>query len=87
MIDRIHAIIHDIIREELAKPLRSLPDFGDDAELVEDLGAGPIDIVCIFIGVEEAFNIAISDAEMENTVTVGELCALVERHLQGRQAA
>ena len=74
--------IHAIIREELANPLKPLPEFTDDTELVEDLGAGPVDIVCIFIAIEEAFDIAIGDMDMENTVTLGELCALVERQLQ-----
>ena len=44
-----------------------------DAKIMEDLGADSLDMVDIGMTVEETFNLSISDDDMENVHTAGDL--------------
>ena len=72
--------IHTILRDELANPLRSWTDPGDETSLAE-LGAGPIDLIVISMAIEDEFDIVVHDHEVTAETTVGELCALVAREV------
>jgi len=65
-----------------------LDDISEDAHLIDDLGLDSTDLVSVIFGIEEAFDISISDEEAAKCTTlkaVGE--AVMERLAAGAQAA
>lgn len=52
-----------------------------EASFVEDLGADSLDIVELIMGIEEEFDIEISDEDAEKLTTVGEATAYVKGKL------
>lgn len=52
----------------------------DESNLVTDLGLDSLDSVEITMAVEEKYGITISETEMENVKTVGDLVKLVENN-------
>lgn len=70
--------LHTILRAELSKPLRPLPEaLTDDLALEGDLGADSIDRIALSMRLEDEFGIRLHDADITGATTVGELCALV----------
>lgn len=57
----------------------AIADTTDDARLIQDLGADSLDVVQLTVLLEETFNTAITDDEMGECSTVGEVVALIER--------
>lgn len=57
------------VEEEQIKP---------EASFVEDLGADSLDIVELIMGIEEDFDIEISDEDAEKLTTVGEAVAYIK---------
>ncbi len=51
-----------------------------EASFVEDLGADSLDIVELIMGIEEEFDIEISDEDAEKLTTVGE----AENYIKGK---
>jgi len=49
-----------------------------DAKFDEDLGADSLDAVEMVMGVEDEFDIKLSDEEMQSLKTVGDLVRIVE---------
>lgn len=49
-----------------------------EATFTKDLGADSIDLVEVIMAVEEAFEIEISDDEIENIITVGDALRILE---------
>ncbi|MCL2521909.1 MAG: acyl carrier protein [Erysipelotrichales bacterium] len=49
-----------------------------DAKFDEDLGADSLDAVEMVMGVEDQFDIKLSDEEMQSLKTVGDLVRIVE---------
>jgi acyl carrier protein len=62
--------VRDILIEQLGVPRDQITP---DARIMADLGADSLDMVEIGMTVEEAFNLIISDEEMEKVETVGDL--------------
>ena len=60
------------VEEEQVKP---------EASFVEDLGADSLDIVELIMGIEEEFDIEISDEDAEKLTTVGEATDYIKRKL------
>lgn len=52
-----------------------------EASFVEDLGADSLDIVELIMGIEEEFDIEISDEDAEKLTTVGEAMEYVKTKL------
>lgn len=52
-----------------------------EASFVEDLGADSLDIVELIMGIEEEFDIEISDEDAEKLTTVGEAEAYIKGKL------
>lgn len=52
-----------------------------EASFVEDLGADSLDIVELIMGIEEEFDIEISDEDAEKLTTVGEATAYITSKL------
>ncbi len=49
-----------------------------DASIIDDLGADSLDIVDMIMTLEEEFDVKISDDEVENVKTVGDIVKIIE---------
>jgi acyl carrier protein len=75
------------VRAILAEQLGVQPDqIVPEARIMDDLGADSLDMVEIGMTVEEAFNLSLSDEDLEKVGTVGDLhealAGLLERSRQ-----
>lgn len=50
-------------------------------EFVADLGADSLDVVEIVLGIEEKFEVAIPDEDLENLITVGDMVSYLDEHV------
>jgi len=50
-------------------------------DLKKDLGADSVDLVGSVMTIEEVFQIAIPDEDLENIATVGDVCKVVAKNL------
>jgi acyl carrier protein len=75
------ARIRQILTEHLG-----VDEAPDTAHLAQDLQADSLDTIEIAMALEEAFGIELPDSAMENTATVADLIALVERVQKGAAA-
>lgn len=51
-----------------------------DADLLQDLGADSIDLVEIYMGLEDAYGMSIPDSELPDIKTVKDLVDFVDSH-------
>lgn len=49
-----------------------------EASIIDDLGADSLDIVDMVMTLEEEFDVKISDDEVENVKTVGDIVRIIE---------
>lgn len=75
---------HRIIREHLCVAPEQITD---EARLVEDLGADSLDPIELGLAFEDAFEIVVTDEDMESFVTVKDGLDLVERLLAAKVVA
>ncbi len=54
----------------------------EDTTFIDDLGADSLDLLQIVMGVEEQFNIIVSEKDANNINTVGEALAVIRRLAQ-----
>ncbi len=52
-----------------------------DARILEDLGADSLDVVELVMALEEAFDLVVSDEDVENLRTIGDVSSYVEKRL------
>ena len=71
--------IFDIkVKEIIANQLGiSLEEIFDDCDIADDLGATSLDVVELVSTIEETFGIKISDSDILENKTVGEVCDFV----------
>lgn len=74
----------DRVRKVIAEQL----DVNEDkvtatASFVDDLGADEIDLLEVLMGLEEEFNIEITDEDFEQITTVGEAVAYIDSKING----
>lgn len=75
--DEVFAKVQAIVAEQLNVPAEKVTM---EADLVEDLQADSIDTVEIIVQLEETFNLSVSDEDVTNVKTVGDLVnAIAER--------
>jgi len=72
--------------EKLAKIISEVLNVGEeditmDTTFVDDLGADSLDIFQIIMGIEEEFDIEISNEDAENIVTVGDAVEQIKKAL------
>ncbi len=73
------------IRNRLSKQLElSVLEIADDADLGEDLRADSLDIVEFVTGIEDHYEIVVSDEELMTWKTVEAIAKSVYRLLQGK---
>ena len=64
-LEKLKEIIADVLNVEVN-------DITEDTTFVDDLGSDSLDIFQIIMGIEETFDIEISDEDAEKIVTVGD---------------
>ncbi len=52
-----------------------------NSTLVDDLGAGSLDMIDLAMSIEDEFSIELPDDELDKIKTVADLAAFVEKHL------
>ncbi|MBU5468771.1 acyl carrier protein [Falcatimonas sp. MSJ-15] len=73
MLDRIKQVILEYVEIEESK-------INEDTNLIEDLGLNSYDLMSLAGAMEEEFDIEISDRDVTNIVTVGDLMEYIEEH-------
>ena len=72
--------VKEILIEESQLKGIGLHDIPEDAHLIDDLGLDSTDVVAVIFGLEEAFDISISDEEATKCTTLkGVEAAVMER--------
>jgi acyl carrier protein len=74
--NRIRSVISDTINQPAE-------DLHNGSHLIDDCGLDSLDTVEICMALEEEFDVEISDVEMEDTETFGDLTELIERLTKG----
>lgn len=67
--------ILELIANQLNKPVDELTE---DKDFVKDLGADSLDIVEMFMSLEDEYNITVSDEEAVKIKTIGDVIKLIE---------
>ena len=67
--------ILELISKQLNKPIEEITE---DKEFVKDLGADSLDIVEMFMSLEDEYNITVSDDEAVKIKTIGDVIKLIE---------
>ena len=57
----------------------------DNARIIEDLGADSLDIVEMFMTLEEEFELTIPDENVVNLKTVGDVISYIESEIEKRE--
>lgn len=73
--DDILAKIKDVVVEKLDA---NSDDITDEASFTDDLGADSLDVVELVMGLEDEFDIEISDEEAEGIRTVGDAIQFIQ---------
>ncbi|MEE0958833.1 MAG: acyl carrier protein [Lachnospiraceae bacterium] len=73
MLDRIKQVILEYVEIEESK-------ISEDTNLIEDLGLNSYDLMSLAGAMEEEFDIEISDRDVTNIVTVGDLMEYIGEH-------
>ena len=71
--------IIDIISEQLELDKSVIKE---TSLLVDDLGAGSLDIIDLAMSIEDEFKIELPDDELDKIKTIGELAKYVESHIK-----
>jgi len=71
--------IKKIIANELNVPKEKITL---EANLVDDLGADSIDAVEVIMAIEDEFNIEITDEDMNNIKTIGDMVEYIEKNVK-----
>ncbi len=80
----LDANISERIRSIFAEHITPWPDdakFIGESRLIEDLGADSLDCVSLGLALEEDFGIELSDDQISDLVTVGDVVKLVQAQL------
>ncbi|WP_080421325.1 acyl carrier protein [Burkholderia ubonensis] len=80
------APIADMVRRYLADYFSYRDELDDDLQLVDDLGADSLDVLQVAATLEDRFGIRIDADALPNLMTVGGVCRLIERLVEGRGA-
>ena len=86
MANDLRAVI-DRHLEALVERGVDLAALGPETSLRDDLGLSSLEAVTLLIGVEEDLDVEISDDEVAKLQTLGDLTALLEAKLAGRDAS
>ncbi len=82
----LDADISERIRSIFAEHITPWPDdakFIGESRLIEDLGADSLDCVSLAIALEDEFGIELSDDQISDLVTVGDVVNLVQAQIAG----
>lgn len=74
-LEKLQAIIAQVLNVDAAEVMPS-------TTFTDDLGADSLDVYQILLGVEETFDIEISQEEAEQIVTVGDAVELIQKRIE-----
>lgn len=74
-LEKLQAIIAQVLNVDAAEVMPS-------TTFTDDLGADSLDVYQILLGVEETFDIEISQEEAEQIVTVGDAVELIQKSIE-----
>ena len=74
--NRIRSVISDTINQPTE-------DLHEESHIINDCGLDSLDTVELSMSLEQEFDVEISDVEMEDAETFGDLVQLIERLTQG----
>ncbi len=75
--DNLETRIRLIVADQLGVELREITS---DANIVEDLSADSLDVVELVMAIEEAFDIEVSDEDVERMRTISDMERYVNEH-------
>ncbi|MEE8165558.1 MAG: acyl carrier protein [Myxococcota bacterium] len=75
--DNLETRIRLIVADQLGVELREVTS---DANIVEDLSADSLDVVELVMAIEEAFDIEVSDEDVERMRTISDMERYVNEH-------
>lgn len=75
--DNLETRIRLIVADQLGVELREVTS---DANIVEDLSADSLDVVELVMAIEEAFDIEVSDEDVERMRTISDMERYVNAH-------
>jgi acyl carrier protein len=72
--------LEKIVREqlELTSGVSKNLEITDESRFMEDLGADSLDCVEILMEVEESFDLALTDEQVSNATTFGQVVAIID---------
>ena len=75
---KLNGNVEEVIQMIVSDVLMINQDLTNNTHLIYDLGADELDVVEIAIEIEYQYNILITDQELEELLTIGDLIKLVE---------
>lgn len=81
----IHAVLKDLTPKKPGAPV--YPELRDDLRIIEDLGFDSLAVAEMVFIVEDAFKVAVTNAEIGSIRTVGELRRFVLEKLGAKQTS
>ena len=74
--------MYDKVVEIIARQLQIDTDMIDEhTKIMEDLGAGSLDVVEMLMAMEDSFGITVPDEDIEELVTVSDIVEYVESNM------
>ncbi|NLW17673.1 MAG: acyl carrier protein [Firmicutes bacterium] len=71
------------VRKMIAEHLNQVEEqITMDSSFTDDLGADSLDLIEMIMGMEEMFDIEISESEAESIKTVGDAVRFIQQHLE-----
>ena len=68
--------VKEIIADKLGL---AIDDLNDDDDVIDDLGAGSLDVVEIVMEIEDALGITVEDSQIIECRHIGEICEMINR--------
>ena len=73
----------DKVKQLIAEQLCiSTDDIKDDANVIEDLGAGSIDVVELLMSFEDEFKVSIRDEKLEELKTIQQIVKVIDKFIK-----
>lgn len=75
--DKIEVAVRTVLREHLGLTYEQAESIDDDTHIVNDLGADSLDVIEVFMAIEDELDIKLPDTANDTCHTFGDAMALV----------